>query len=120
MDNRSKAEELANRPYLMITSLDSTTDENQIYFARLFEIEGCFGQGTTQEAAIEDLRLALVDYIESLLEDGMPVPEPIQSSTEMITSSTQATYTFIAQGHSAQPKQDISHKDISVLLAQSG
>jgi hypothetical protein len=33
-------------------------------------MDGCFGQGETHEAVIEDSRLAMVDFIESLLEDG--------------------------------------------------
>jgi hypothetical protein len=66
MDNKIKANLLAERPYILKVTLDQTTDDQPVYF----------GQGTTQEEAIADLKLAMVDFIESLLDDNMPVPEP--------------------------------------------
>jgi predicted RNase H-like HicB family nuclease len=76
MDNKIKANLLAERPYILKVTLDQTTDDQPVYFANVLEVEGCFGQGTTQEEAIADLKLAMVDFIESLLDDNMPVPEP--------------------------------------------
>src|SRR5574341_892987 len=72
------AKKLAARPYFILKSKDETTDGQQIFVARTLEIEDCVGQGTTSEEAEQDLRGALVDYIESLLEDGMFVPEPVR------------------------------------------
>ena len=66
MDTRAQAELLAKRPYIITTALEETTDDQPIYFARALEMDGCFGQGETSEAAVEDLRLAMVDFIESL------------------------------------------------------
>jgi hypothetical protein len=53
-------------------------------------LEGCFGQGENPETAIADLKAAMVDFIASLLEDGIPVPEPAElvSTTSSTISKT--------------------------------
>ena len=117
MDTRAKAEELAGRPYLIRTSLEETTDDQPIHFARVLEMDGCFGQGSTRDVAIADLRLAMVDFIESLLKDGLPVPEPTKVDST-IGTSTQGVFTFIAQGKKIQ-KQSENYQDDYVLLAQA-
>jgi predicted RNase H-like HicB family nuclease len=71
-----QARKLAKRPYLVMASKSETTDGEPIFHARTLEIEGCIGQGASPEQAVQDLRDALVDYIEGLLEDGLEVPEP--------------------------------------------
>ena len=38
-------------------------------------LPGCISQGITREAAIANIREAIREYIASLEEDGMPVPE---------------------------------------------
>ena len=70
------AEELAARPYFIMKLRDETTEGAPIYLARALEIENCFGQGDSPEEAEQDLRGALVDFIEGLLEDDLYVPEP--------------------------------------------
>ncbi|MEK6752557.1 MAG: type II toxin-antitoxin system HicB family antitoxin [Chloroflexota bacterium] len=70
------AEKLAARPYSILKLRDETTDGASIYLARALEIENCFGQGDTPEEAEQDLRGALVDFIEGLLEDDLYVPKP--------------------------------------------
>jgi antitoxin HicB len=97
MDTHTRAVDFAKRPYLIMTTVEKTTDDHPIYFARILEVEGCFGQGATHEAAIEDLRLAMVDFFESLLEDGLPVPEPAQLITSTLGTATQAVFTYTAQ-----------------------
>ena len=72
------AEKLAARPYFIVKLRDETTNGDPIYVARALEIENCFGQGESPEEAEQDLRGALVDFIEGLLEDGLYVPEPAQ------------------------------------------
>lgn len=68
--------------YLFVLSIDKdqkdeiTLEGRPVYLARTLEIENCFAQGDTPEEAEEDLRGALVDFIEVLLEDGLYVPEP--------------------------------------------
>ncbi len=117
MDTHAKAEELARRPYLIRTSLEETTDDQPIHFARVLEMDGCFGQGTTRDEAIADLRSAMVDFIESLLDDGLAVPEPTKVDST-IGTSTQGVFTFIAKGKKLQ-KQNENYQDDYVLLAQA-
>ena len=38
-------------------------------------LPGCISQGKSREEAINNIRAAIGEYIESLEEDGMPVPE---------------------------------------------
>lgn len=116
MDIRSKAEKLANRSYFIMTSIEETTDGQPIHFARVLEMDGCFGQGNTRDLAIADLRLAMADYIESLLEDNLPVPEPTRVDSTLGTS-TQGNFTFIAHGKKLQ-KQSENYQDDYVLLVQ--
>jgi predicted RNase H-like HicB family nuclease len=118
MDIRSKAEELAKRPYLIMTSIEETTDDQPIHFARVLEMDGCFGQGATRDQAIEDLRSAMVDFIESLLEDDLPVPEPTKVAST-IGTSTQGVFTFVAQQGKKLQKQNENFQDDYVLLAQT-
>jgi predicted RNase H-like HicB family nuclease len=117
MNTRSKAEKLAKRSYLIMTSMEEATDNQPIHFARVLEMDGCFGQGSTREKAIADLRLAMTDFIESLLEDGLPVPEPTKVDST-IGTSTQGTFTFIAEGKKLH-KQKENYQDDYVLLAQA-
>ena len=117
MDIRSKAEELARRSYLIMTSIEETTDGQPIYFSRVFEMDGCFGQGPTRDQAVADLRLAMADFIESLLEDELPVPEPTKIDSTLGTS-TQGNFTFIAHGKKLQ-KQSENYQDDYVILAQA-
>ena len=89
---REKAENLAMLPHLVQINKDETTDGQLVYFAKILEFEGCFGQGKTIEEAIENLNQAKVDYILSLLEDGIPIPHPTT------TSSTSNTFTKSYRG----------------------
>ncbi|GAB4494500.1 MAG: hypothetical protein OHK0010_29280 [Anaerolineales bacterium] len=118
MDKRARAEELAKRPSLIAASPEETTNGQPIYFARVFELEGCLGQGKTREAAIKDLRLAMVDLIENLLEDGLAVPAP----TPLVTLKTaaQGTFTFVQQGKTLQTKITEIYRNVYILPAHAG
>jgi len=121
MDTHAKALDLAKRPYLVMTTVDTTTEDHPIYFARVLEVEGCFGQGATHEAAVEDLRLAMVDFFESLLEDGLPVPDPAQLVTSTLGTAAQGVFSYTAQVHQnqvrkLQPKSEV-HQDAYFLSA---
>lgn len=118
MNLHSKAEELAGRSYLIMTSIEETTDNQPIHFARVLEMDGCFGQGASREEAIADLRSAMVDYVESLLEDGLTVPEPKKMDSTRGTS-TQGVFTFTKKGKQLQ-KQPENFQDDYVLLVQTG
>ncbi len=80
------AEELANRPYFIKVVRDETTEGEPIYVAHAPELEGCFGQGDNPRNAVADLKTAMIDFIVSLLEDDIPVPDPAE--LEMTTSTT--------------------------------
>jgi predicted RNase H-like HicB family nuclease len=120
MDTHTRAVDLAKRPYLIMTAVDTTTDDHPIYFARVLEVEGCFGQGASHEAAVEDLRLAMVDFFESLLKDGLPVPEPAKLINSTLGTASQAVYTYTAQGKNQdrklQPKYEV-YQDAYFLSA---
>ena len=70
------ARELAARRYTECTVRDETTTGKRCYIAYSPEVAHCLGQGWTPEEAIVDLRLARIDLFQSLLDDGLPVPEP--------------------------------------------
>jgi len=131
MDIRSQAEDLARRPYLIKTSLEETTDNEPIYFARVLEMEGCFGQGKNHEDAVKDLQMAMVDFIECLIEDGLEVPAPrrlakpnepleaIRLLGTTVSTSSEKTITFAGQGKILQPKQSEVYLDTYVLSSSS-
>ncbi len=73
---RDEAIRLADTPYSTMVALDETTDGEPIYVALNPELEGCVSQGDTVEEAVNNLGDARIDYIESLLEDGLSVPDP--------------------------------------------
>jgi predicted RNase H-like HicB family nuclease len=85
---REKAKRLAELPYSVEVAKDETTDGEPVYLARIPELEGCIAQGETIEQAVEDLHQAKIDYIQSLLEDGLPVPKPALRATRTISSSS--------------------------------
>lgn len=117
METRAKANELARRPYLIMTSIEETTNDQPIHFARVLEMDGCFGQGETRQQALDDLHLAMVDFIESLLDDGLPIPEPTQLVNTTVNTAAEFTLTFIGQGKKLHPKQNVIHRDAYVLSA---
>ena len=114
MNIREKAEVLAIRPYIVMTTVDETTDGELIYFARILEAEGCFGQGETRDKALEDLHLALVDYIESLLEDGLPIPEPAALVSSR-GNTVDNTITLSGHGKNVRRKETNPYQDTYIL-----
>ena len=71
-----EAHKLAARFYTFEVVVDTTTEEEQIYVAANPELPGCMAQGKTEELALANLSEARIDYIASLLEDGLTVPSP--------------------------------------------
>jgi len=51
------------------------------YVAYAPALKGCVSQGKTKEEALRNIREAIEVYIESLLEDGIPVPTEIGKDT---------------------------------------
>ena len=93
-----QAKKLAMRPYFIRVTLDETTENKPIYLAHVLELEGCFGQGDNPKNAVADLRNAMVDYIASILEDGLPVPEPAELVN---TTSSTISKTFTVTNYTA-------------------
>ena len=85
MNPREEAVKLAERPYFEKIVLDETTDGEPIFVAYSPELEGCIAQGDTVEEARKNLSEARVDCIQSLLEDGLPVPDPADISPTTTT-----------------------------------
>lgn len=86
---RETAKKLALKNYTYIIERTVDFDGNAAYLARVSEFQGCFGYGKTTEEALSDVKLALVDMIEVLLETGEPIPEEnkiIDLETEQINN----------------------------------
>ena len=44
-------------------------------------LKGCVAQGKTKAKTLSNLRIAMKDYVECLIEDGIPVPNEVSSQT---------------------------------------
>ena len=73
---REKARRLASRSYLVAIQRDESTEGQPLFVALHPELPNCFAQGETIEEALAELSEAREEYIASLLEDGLEVPEP--------------------------------------------
>ena len=71
-------------PYAIRVSPSETTDGGSCYFAHVVELEGCESHGATPPEAIENLREAMKDYIDSMLEDGLEPPEPVGAARLLV------------------------------------
>ena len=65
------------RPYTRILESDETGG----WSARVLELEGCFSGGDTPDEANRNLSEAMSLWIESQLEHGYEIPEPIDPAT---------------------------------------
>ena len=83
----AKAKSLARRGYLITIQLDQTSDGDNIYFAQCEELDGCMAQGRTPDEAVQNMVVALEDFIYFLLEDEMPIPKPSQFQTMGVEGS---------------------------------
>jgi antitoxin HicB len=50
--------------------------QDEGWFVRVKELEGCMSQGDTAEEAIEMIQEAMELWLEVALEEGIPIPEP--------------------------------------------
>jgi predicted RNase H-like HicB family nuclease len=74
-----KKKDYLNLPYHIV--VQHITDESgSYYFATVREFEGCMSHGDTCEEAFQNIQEAMEGWIETKLENGFPVPEPIDES----------------------------------------
>ena len=73
---RREAQQYLDLPYSVEVSMDRSVGGNPTYVARIREFAGCLAQGDSASAAVREVKEALVDYVTTLLEDGLPVPSP--------------------------------------------
>ena len=76
-----QARELAKLPYSVTVSQDEATDGTPLLFVANDELKGCMAQGTSIDEALANLEEARIDYLASLLEDGLEIPVPEQMRT---------------------------------------
>ena len=75
-DQLKRAEELASRPYQIELHAYETPDGEPYFFGKVPEMPGCVSDGETEQEAKVNVKMAMIDFIYFLLEDGLPVPEP--------------------------------------------
>jgi predicted RNase H-like HicB family nuclease len=76
-----EAMKLASRPYTVSYETDTLVNGEHVYLLRNPELPAVKAQGESLEEANQNLEEARTDYIYSLLEDGLPVPEPATSAS---------------------------------------
>lgn len=76
VDLLHQAEDLASRNYSMAVYIEKNDQGQTLYLAENPELYGCMAEGNSLEEAIENLRDARIDYIQTMLEDRIDVPEP--------------------------------------------
>ena len=63
-------------PYTFI--IQPYQDEGEFYYiGKVLELDGCITDGETREGVLENLREAMEGWIETKLENGFEVPEPL-------------------------------------------
>ena len=70
---------IIERPYHII--IQNITDESgSYYFATVREFDGCMSHGDTYAEAFENIQEAMMGWVETKLENGFSVPEPIDDN----------------------------------------
>ena len=114
-DLLAQAEKLAARPYTVGISLDETTEGASVYVAYHPELKGCLGQGLNMEEAVANLDEARVDYIHSLLDDNLPVPEPEALETSTTSSPIGETLVLSNRKVEAEPPKHLFEAAVLTL-----
>ena len=71
--------EYLERPYHIV--IQHITDESgSYYFATVREFDGCMSHGDTHTEAYENIHEAMKGWIETKLENGFPIPDPIDDN----------------------------------------
>ena len=73
------ANEYLNRPYHIV--IQHIIDESDSYYlATVKEFDGCMSHGSTYVEAFENIQEAMEGWIETKLENGFPVPDPVDEN----------------------------------------
>ena len=73
------AKEYLNRPYHIV--IQHITDESGSYYlATVKEFDGCMSHGNTYVEAFENIQEAMEGWIETKLENGFLVPDPVDEN----------------------------------------
>jgi predicted RNase H-like HicB family nuclease len=74
-----KAKDYLDKPYNII--IRHITDESgSYYFASVQEFDGCMSDGDTCAEAFENIQNAMELWIETKLENGFPIPNPVHDN----------------------------------------
>lgn len=57
-------------------TIELTPDQNGVWFAAIPLLKGCITQGDSREEALAMIDEAKALWIETALEEGIPIPEP--------------------------------------------
>jgi len=67
-------------PYTFI--VQPHQDEDELYYiGKVLELDGCMADGDTGAQALENLREAMVGWIETKIANGFQIPEPVAESS---------------------------------------
>jgi len=58
-------------------TIELTPDEEGFWFVQIPLLKGCMTQGASREEALEMLDEAKALWLETALEEGIPIPEPV-------------------------------------------
>jgi predicted RNase H-like HicB family nuclease len=67
--------EILKKPYARMV----TPDTDGTFLAEIVEFPGCFATGKSASEALHNLESVAVDWIETALEQGQDIPEPMES-----------------------------------------
>jgi antitoxin HicB len=105
-----------NLPYTII--LEERDDGRGRYVAaRIKELPGCLSHGDTPEEAVRDIQDAKREWLESNMEDGLPIPEPQTYTGQFHLRITPALHKSLAQ--MAELENTSLNHDLATLLARA-
>ena len=70
------AAEILKKPYARLV----TPDADGSFFAEIVEFPGCFASGRTAGEALENLESVAVDWLDTTMEQGQDIPEPMEAA----------------------------------------
>lgn len=111
------AERMARRLYAIEIKMDKMPDGNDIYVVYNPDLPGCMAHGDTLDEAIALLDEVRLDYINALLEEGIPFPAP-QSFTTSSQRDTVMNVIFVpgrSEG-SIEPESEKGRENVIIKM----